>query len=136
MNKHVFQKSKVPEHRVGWKISAILGTFVLVILALNFLPKPEAYKDWDISKARVLETRITKQGYRDVGNARSAAIYYRGEAHVIYIADDRQYDLWLPATEVTTDRNWIALQMSRWSDSSAYVKWNPSKPTMGFVYLH
>jgi hypothetical protein len=83
-----------------------------------------------------LDTRITLQGYRDASQANPASIYYRGEANVTYTANGKQYTQWLPATNVTSDREWLAFRLSRREDGSAEVRWNPSDPSQAEATLH
>jgi hypothetical protein len=92
--------------------------------------------DWKTTQARVVATRITIQGYRDADQARPAEIYYRGEANVTYTAHGKQYVVWVPATDNTPDREWLAFQLSRMKDDLADVKWNPADPSQARATLH
>jgi hypothetical protein len=135
MSNHAYHEPKLHKSHTGL---AIVGTILIaaMILLLNFFPRPQFHANWHVSPAHVLETRITLQGTRDAGEARPAEIYYQGEAHVTYTADDKQYDQWLPATNTITDRAWLAFYMSQHSAKAAEVKWNPTNPSQAVVILH
>jgi hypothetical protein len=118
-----------------WAVPATL-LLAVAVLCLNFIPRPQPHANWNVSPGHVLDTRITLQGYHDASQANPANIYYRGEANVIYSANDQQYTEWIPATNVTSDRKWLAFRLSRRKDDSAEVRWNPSNPSQAEATLH
>ena len=78
MSNHLPKPSPPRRNAATWAVPATLLLAVLV-LCLNFIPRPEPHANWNISSAHVLDTRITIQGYRDASEANSATnIYYRG----------------------------------------------------------
>lgn len=130
------RKSSPPRRNTAtWAVPAIL-VLAVVVLCLNFIPRPQPHANWNISSVHVSDTRITTQGYRDASQANPAQIYYRGEANVTYTANGKQFTQWLPATEMTSDREWLAFRLSRRRDDSAEVKWNPSDPSQAEAILH
>ena len=129
MSNHHPKPSPPRRNAATWAVPA-------TVLCLNFVPRPEPHANWNISLAHVLDTRITIQGYRDASQANPANIYYRGEANVTYTAKGNQYTQWLPATAITSDRDWLAFRLSRRQDDFAEVKWNPSNPSQAEATLH
>jgi hypothetical protein len=135
MSNHLRRPPPPRRNAATWAVPATL-LLAVVILCLNFIPRPQPHANWNISSAHVLDTCITIQGYRDASEANPANIYYRGEANVIYTANGNQYTQWLPATAITSDRDWLAFRLSRRRDDSAEVKWNPSNPSQAEAILH
>ena len=135
MSNHLYRPSAPVKKASTWWLPAIL-LLVVVVLCLNFVPRPQPHSNWKISTAQISDTRITNQGYRDAAEARPAEIYYRGEALVTYAADGKQYTVWAPATKTTTDRAWLSFVLSRRKDDTAEVKWNPSDPSQAEATLH
>jgi hypothetical protein len=136
MSNHLYKP--VPPTRRSAAIWAVPATllFAVAVLCLNFIPRPQPHANWNLSPAHVSATRITTQGFRDASQAHPAEIYYRGEANVTYTANGEQYTLWLPATSISSDREWLAFRLSRRKDDSAEVKWNPSDPSQAEATLH
>ena len=135
MSNHAYHQPTLHKSRTA-QAFAVTILIVILIYFLNFGPQHNPHANWHISPAHVLETRITLQGTRDAGEARPAEIYYRGEAHVTYTADSKQYNQWLPATNTIADRVWLAFYMSQHSAKAAEVKWNPNNPSQAVVILH
>jgi hypothetical protein len=117
-------------------ILAGFALLVVVAVTLNLISWPKPSEDWNISMGQVLETRVALQRVRPAGKIGGAAFYYRGEAHVTYVADGRPYDLWLPTTEEDSNRDWLAFKMSKRLNDTAEIKWNPAKPSQGVVFLN
>lgn len=134
MSNHSYRESKSHKSRAGLAIAGTLLIAVLILLP-NFIPRHNPHANWNVSEATVLATRITLQGTRDADQAHPAEIYYRGEAHVTYTADGKQYDQWLPATDTIPDRNWLAFYLSRRSNKTAEARWNPANPSQAVVTL-
>jgi hypothetical protein len=104
LSNHHRKPSPPRRNAATWAVPATL-LLAVVVVCLNFIPRPEPHVNWNISSAQVLDTRVTIQGYRDASQANPANIYYRGEAKVTYTAKDNQYTQWLPATAITSDRD-------------------------------
>jgi len=134
MSNHAYYEPEPQKSHTGLAITVTI-LIAVMILFLNFVPRHNPQANWHVSQANVLATRITLQGTRDAGEARPAEIYYQGEAHVAYAADGKQYDEWLPATDVTSDRAWLAFSMSKHSSKTAEVRWNPANPSQAVVTL-
>ena len=135
MSNHLRKPSPPRRNAATWAVPATL-LLAVVVLCLNFIPRPQPHANWKISSAHVSDTRITTQGYRDASQANPAQIYYRGEANVTYTANGNQYSQWLPATEITSDREWLTFRLSRTKDGTAELRWNPSNPSQAEAILH
>jgi len=135
MNNHPPKSSPRRRNIANWAVPATL-LFALVVLCLNFIPRPQPHANWNVSPGHVLDTRITLQGYHDASQANPASIYYRGEADVTYSANGMQYTQWISVTNITPDREWLAFRLSRRKDDSADVRWNPSNPQQAEATLH
>lgn len=134
MSNHSCREPKPHRKYSGWALIGV-SLLILFVLSLNFIQRSPAHANWHTSEARVLGTRITVQGSRGASHTRPSEIYYRGEAHVTYTANGKQYDQWLPATNTIDDRDWLAVYLSKHSATTAEVKWNPANPSQGRVTL-
>ena len=135
MSDHIRRRLPPRRNAATWAVPTTL-LLAVVVLCLNFIPRPQPRANWKISSAHVLDTRITIQGYRAASEANPADIHYRGEANVTYTANGNQYTQWLPATAITSDHDWLAFRLSRLRGDSAEVKWNPSNPSQAEAVLH
>jgi len=135
MSNHLRKSSPSSRNTATWAVPATL-VLAVVVLGLNFIPRPQPHANWNTTTGHVLETRITIQGYRDASQANPASIYYRGEANVTYSANGTQYTQWIPVTDITPDHERLAFRLSRRKDDSAEVRWNPSNPLQAEATLH
>jgi hypothetical protein len=84
--------------------------------------------DWPSVTGQVIETRIivvgtTPQVYR------SGVIKYRAEAHVVYDLNGIHHDAWVPASNVVSDRMYLAFWLSLKKSKTALIYWNPQNPS-------
>jgi hypothetical protein len=70
----------------------------------------------------VLETRIATVGSRESGQG--GYILYRIEAHVRYSMDGATRDWWIPASDATSDRTGLQLQLVD-APRTCLVYWTP-----------
>jgi hypothetical protein len=85
--------------------------------------------------SNITEIRVVPFSTRDAGQAHTAAIYYRAEAHAKFDQSGRQYDEWLPASQVTSSRAELELWLSKTTDSPAIVYVSTKDPRVGIVRL-
>jgi hypothetical protein len=85
--------------------------------------------------SQITETRVVPFGARDAGQAHTADIYYRADAHAKFEQSGRQYDEWLPASHVTSSRAELELWLSKTTDSPAIVYVSRNDPRVGIVRL-
>ena len=71
----------------------------------------------------------------DANQSRPAAILYRGEADVVYFANGKRFDEWLPATALSDNSKWPAFTMSKRTSDTADVLWKESDPAKAKVIL-
>ena len=135
MSNHLRKHPSLHKKPTTWPLPAVL-LLVAALLSIYFISRPQPHANWNVSDGRVLDTRITLQGYHDASQANPASIYYRGEADVTYSANGMQYTQWIPVTNMTPDREWLAFRLSRRKDDSADVRWNPSNPQQAEATLH
>ena len=87
------------------------------------------------SPGRIVDTRVVLVGTREGGEARPGQALYRGEAHVIYEANGRNFDTWLPATDLSPAREWLLFTLARYKGKVTEVHWKLNSPQKGFIVL-
>lgn len=85
--------------------------------------------------SQITETRVVPFNARDAGQAHTAAIYYRAEAHAKFEQSGLQYDEWLPASHVTASRPELELWLSKTTETPAIVYVSTKDPQVGIVRL-
>lgn len=114
------------------QVEAIGVTSVLIaILAIpfyeHFVNKHYA-RDWPSVTGHVLETRIVTLGSEDRAY-RPGEILYRVEAHVVYKVNGEQFDRWLPASDINSEKTYLQFWLSQKKNKLCIVHWNPDNPS-------
>ena len=115
---------KTPVKRNYWVEAAIFAVAIVLggyYVQSRLWPDP-VENSHETAKGRVLETRLALVGTMD--SKYGGAILYRIEAHVTYPLHGASRDRWMPASETTGDRLFLALQMMKQS-GKCLVYWAP-----------
>jgi len=112
----------------NWGVEAAIGVVAALLAALYV-----ATRFWDgfsrpprvTAEGRVSETRIVMDHIQD--SHYGGMIFYQIEAHVSYELDGRRQDRWLTASEITTERLFLASRIAT-QPKTCEVYWSPGHP--------
>jgi dsDNA-binding SOS-regulon protein len=90
---------------------------------------------WNPTEVQVIQTRVVAVGAKDANESHPATFFYKAEAEVRYRMDGKDFDVWLPASKVTPDREELAVWLSDKKSRFATVLWNPKVSGEGEVKL-
>lgn len=99
-------------------VAIVLGGFYVY---RHLWPDP-VDQNHETAAGKVLETRLVVVGKQDTSYGGS--ILYRIDAHVSYPLHGQPQDRWMPASDITGDRAYLALQMAKQSGKCT-VYWAP-----------
>ena len=113
-----------PTKRGFWRLALAVAALLLVGSLLVFKPFWMAITvRWrNSATGQVLQTRISVEGSRESGFG--GRTRYRIEALVRYDLHGQVHESWMPASEVTADRDLLALRLVKHPDS-CQVYWAP-----------
>jgi hypothetical protein len=114
--------------KLGWGFKVAVTAGVLLTAGLiAFGPQwsPPIEESHEIARGQVLETRIAVAGTRD--SYYGGSILYRIEAHVRYDLHGLGQDRWMPASEVSSNRDTLALRLVK-PPGTCEVYWVPGHP--------
>jgi hypothetical protein len=120
-------ESKEPSKPGLW-IYVVVGEAILFLVAWIALPPwwtRTIGNSSETATGHVLETRIATFGTRETYHG--GRILYRIEALVRYDLHGKSQDRWMGASEVTSDRDLLALRLVKHPDSCD-VYWAPHHP--------
>jgi len=105
---------RVPRQNAGRKYRFEAVIFAVAIVLGGFYVHSRLWphpvdQSHETATGKVLETRLVVVGTKE--NSYGGFILYRIEAHVTYPVNGHTQDRWMPASEVSGDRNFLALLM-------------------------
>ena len=123
---HIRKKMPAPR-RTDWA-SFIVGPVVVVLVlwmaigrVLPHLPSGRR----DTAAGKILETRIAIYSTHESQSGSYAM--YRIEAHVTFDVSGESQDRWIPASEVDSSRDILAMRLSK-PPATCLVSWPPRDP--------
>jgi hypothetical protein len=121
------------------KLALYWGLTVLVIATL--IVGPQVHHKWfrpDYSwpafSARVLETRVSREGLFD--GTYGGRVYYRVDVHAAWIDDGLQQQAWIQTTKTSTDPDWLKLWLWQHPKMSCVVHRNPRNAADMFAEIN
>ncbi len=119
--------SRMPQKDGIW-VRAAAGAAVLLLAGLMVWspwgPTP-LEKSHQIARGQILETRIAVAGTRE--SYFGGSILYRIEVHVRYDRHGQVQDRWMPASEISSSRDTLALRLVK-PPGTCEVYWAPGHP--------
>lgn len=124
MSEFPYQKERVKSRHV------LLGAVAFGIAALFvYLGFSSRTSTWPETNCNVMGKRVVRAD-APIGPYRSIVVLYRGEYHLRYTVDSRDYFLWVSSGWVDKDPQFVQDKMS--SDEQAgcryQIRYNPSNP--------
>jgi hypothetical protein len=116
--------------RSGIVLQLLLPPLLVLVIAIPFIEwlMSRSLQAWPSVNGRLLETRIAVVGTQ-LHQYEPSEIQYRVEAHVAYNVKETHYDVWAPASDIKTDRDYLAFWLSLKKSQEAVIYWNPKDPS-------
>ena len=132
---HIRVPKEEPPVGRAWLVVAVVGiALTLVAILCVVVMRPHFLDDSDETAAgTILATRIDKVGLVDGGKG-GGYILYRIEAHVSYSVHGAVRDRWIPASNSTSDRNILQMELLR-EQKTCLVAWAPHYEENARCYL-
>jgi hypothetical protein len=106
----------------------LVSTAVVVAFISLFSYEHQRFnRPWPSVAARVLEARVVVIGTEDHAY-RAGSVLYRAEAHVSYEVNGTHFELWLPASNIDSDKAYLQIWLSQKKSKLCIVHWNPNNP--------
>lgn len=117
-------------------LAALILAFVIGLLLLITHPWNRGDRsNWPSVAGQVIETRIGVVNL--LAHAyRPSEIIYQVEAHVTYEREGTQYNTWLPASEQSSDKEFLEFWLSQKKSKTCTVHWAPKNPAYTEAVLY